>query len=62
MKEALKKFDEGGEGSEIDLGEVYDHLAYAEYQVGLWGRRRKVVLSCAVAEWCTREMKGFVYQ
>lgn len=33
MKEALGKFDDGGEGSEVDLGEVYDHLAYAEFQV-----------------------------
>lgn len=33
MKEALNKFDQGGEGSEVDLGEVYDHLAYAEFQV-----------------------------
>ena len=33
MKETLNKFDQGGERSEVDLGEVYDHLAYAEYQV-----------------------------
>ena len=33
MKEALRKFDDGGEGSEVDLGEVYDHLAYVEFQV-----------------------------
>ena len=33
MKEALGKFDDGGEGSEVDLDEVYDHLAYAEFQV-----------------------------
>ena len=33
MKEALSKFDDGGEGSEVDLGDVYDHLAYAEFQV-----------------------------
>ena len=33
MLEALKKFDEGGEGSDLDLWEVYDHLAFAEYKV-----------------------------
>ena len=58
MKEALKKFDEGGEGSEIDLGEVYDHLAYAEYQVCLKLVRKK---GGAMAEGGTREMKAFVY-
>ena len=34
MLEALRKFDEEGAGSDLDLGEVYDHLAFAEFKVG----------------------------
>ena len=33
MLEALRKADKEGDMEEIDLSSVYDHLAYAEYQV-----------------------------
>ena len=35
MLEALRKFDEEGAGSDLDLGEVYDHLAFSEFKVGI---------------------------
>lgn len=59
MKEALGKFDDGGEGSEIDLGDVYDHLAYAEFQV----RSNLVRVSLAVL-WLSGlpDRERFVYQ
>jgi prolyl 4-hydroxylase len=34
MKETLRLFDEEGDTSSVDLTEVYDHLAYAEFKLG----------------------------